>query len=77
MDEATSALDNDSENEIIKTTAEIAKDKIVILIAHRPSTLKAASKIAVFKDGEIVGYGSEEELLSGCDEFARLYAKKG
>ena len=77
MDEATSALDNDSENEIIKTTAEIAKDKIVILVAHRPSTLKAASKIAVFKDGEIVGYGSEEELLSGCDEFARLYAKKG
>ena len=76
MDEATSALDNDSENEIIKTTAEIAKDKIVILIAHRPSTLKAASKIAVFKDGEIVGYGSEEELLDSCDEFARLYAKK-
>lgn len=76
MDEATSALDNDSENEIIKTTAEIAENKIVILIAHRPSTLKAASKIAVFKDGEIVGYGSEEELLDSCDEFARLYAKK-
>jgi subfamily B ATP-binding cassette protein MsbA len=76
MDEATSALDNESEAEVMKATAEIAKERIVILIAHRLSTVKSASKIALFKDGKIVCQGSENELLSGCDEYSKLYAAK-
>jgi len=76
MDEATSALDNESEAEVMKAAAEIAKERIVILIAHRLSTLKAASKIALFKDGRIVCQGSEAELLRSCEEYASLYAAK-
>ena len=76
MDEATSALDNESEAEVMKVVAEIAKERIVILIAHRLSTLKAASKIALFKDGRIVCQGSETELLRSCEEYASLYAAK-
>ncbi len=76
MDEATSALDNESEAEVMKATAEIAKERIVILIAHRLSTLKAASKIALFREGEIVCQGSEEELLASCEEYKKLYGSK-
>lgn len=76
MDEATSALDNESEAEIMKVAAEIAKEKIVILIAHRLSTVKSASKIALFKEGRIVCQGSEEELLLSCEEYKKLYAKE-
>lgn len=77
MDEATSALDNESEAEVMKAAAEIAKERIVILIAHRLSTVKAASKIALFKEGQIVCQGSEEELLSSCEEYRKLYGKEG
>ncbi len=76
MDEATSALDNESEAEVMKATAEIAKERIVILIAYRLSTVKSASKIALFKDGQIICQGSEDELLSGCEEYAKLYGSK-
>jgi ATP-binding cassette, subfamily B, bacterial MsbA len=76
MDEATSALDNESEAEVMKATAEIAKERIVILIAHRLSTVKSASKIALFKDGQIICQGSEDALLSGCEEYAKLYGSK-
>jgi subfamily B ATP-binding cassette protein MsbA len=76
MDEATSALDNESEAEIMKVAAEIAKERIVILIAHRLSTVKSASKIALFKECRIVCQGSEEELLLSCEEYRKLYAKE-
>jgi subfamily B ATP-binding cassette protein MsbA len=76
MDEATSALDNESEAEIMKVAAEIAKERIVILIAHRLSTVKSASKIALFKEGRIVCQGSEEELLLSCEEYKKLYGKE-
>lgn len=76
MDEATSALDNESEAEVMKAAAEIAKERIVILIAHRLSTVKAASKIALFKEGQIVCQGSEDELLASCEEYRKLYGKE-
>ncbi len=76
MDEATSALDNESEAEVMKAAAEIAKERIVILIAHRLSTVKSASKIALFKEGQIVCQGSEDELLASCEEYRKLYGKE-
>jgi len=76
MDEATSALDNESEAEVMKAASEIAKERIVILIAHRLSTVKSASKIALFREGEIVCQGSEEELLASCEEYKKLYGNK-
>jgi len=44
-----------------------------IVIAHRLSTIKNATKIAVFKDGNIVCEGTEQELLNRCEEYQRLY----
>ena len=73
FDEATSALDNESESIITKVLDEISKDKITFVIAHRLSTIKNASKIVVFKDGEILCQDIEENLLKTCSEYKRLY----
>lgn len=53
LDEATSALDMHTEEAIKDTIAKIAKDKIVILVAHRPSTIALANKIYHFNKGEV------------------------
>ncbi|AXK48953.1 ABC transporter permease [Aliarcobacter trophiarum LMG 25534] len=73
LDEATSALDNKSESVISEVIEEVKKDRITFVIAHRLSTIKNASKIAVFKAGEIVDTGTQDELLSRCEEYQRLY----
>ena len=72
MDEATSALDNESERAITRALEEIRHDRILILIAHRPATLRLADRILVFEDGHLVGDGPEDELLATCAPFQRL-----
>jgi ATP-binding cassette, subfamily B, bacterial MsbA len=73
LDEATSALDNESESIISQVIDDVSVDKITFVIAHRLSTIKNASKIAVFKDGEIIDMNTEENLLKSCKEYQRLY----
>lgn len=73
LDEATSALDNESESIISEVIDEVSQDRFVFVIAHRLSTIKNADKIAVFRKGEIVCVGNEEELLNNCKEYQRLY----
>lgn len=73
LDEATSALDNESESIISEIIDEISANKITFIIAHRLSTIKSANKIAVFKKGNIIAQGSEEDLLNRCEEYKRLY----
>ena len=73
LDEATSALDNKSESLISKVIEEVSKDRITFVIAHRLSTIRNASKIALFKNGEIVDIGTQEELLANSTEYQRLY----
>ncbi|VAY86343.1 Phospholipid-lipopolysaccharide ABC transporter [hydrothermal vent metagenome] len=62
FDEATSALDNESELFIKQSIKELAKNKIVILIAHRISSIEYANKIFLFRDGEIVASGNSKDI---------------
>jgi len=71
LDEATSALDNKSESYISEVIDEISKDKIVIIIAHRLSSIKNVSKIAVFKKGEIKCFDKVKNIQN-CEEFKKL-----
>ncbi len=73
LDEATSALDNESESAITDVLEEVSKDKITFVIAHRLSTIRNANKIVVFKEGSIIGQGTQDELLNNCDEYKRLH----
>ncbi len=64
MDEATSNLDSKSENEVQTAMDALMKDRIVIIIAHRFSTIQNVDKIIVLGDGNIVDSGTPKELSS-------------
>jgi ATP-binding cassette subfamily B protein/subfamily B ATP-binding cassette protein MsbA len=63
FDEATSMLDNATEDNIISILLNSFKDKTIILIAHRLSTVVKANMIYVLQDGALVENGSHEQLL--------------
>lgn len=74
LDEATSALDSDSEIAIEKALSNIMKNKTVIAIAHRLSTLKNMDRIIVLDNGKIIEEGTIKELLKNKDgTFYHLY----
>ncbi|WP_417324481.1 ABC transporter ATP-binding protein [Halarcobacter sp.] len=62
FDESTSALDVHTEAKLFNDLKEFLKDKTVITIAHRLSTVKNANKIYVLNDGELVQSGTHDEL---------------
>jgi len=67
LDEATSSLDSESENAIQVSLEELMKNRTVIAIAHRLSTLKKMNRIIIIDDGSIIEDGSFEELLKKSD----------
>lgn len=74
LDEATSALDNQSEAVVQKAIDNLMKDRTVIVIAHRLSTVRHADKIVVVNYGKIVEMGSHTELIGNRDSiYAALY----
>lgn len=73
LDEATSALDNITEYKVQKSLDALAKDRTVITIAHRLSTVKNVNRVFVLKKGEIIEEGSHDELLKLNGEYRRLH----
>ena len=63
FDEATSMLDNETEDNIISQLLAVFKNRTIILIAHRLSTVKNADVIYVLKDGQVIEKGSHKNLL--------------
>ena len=63
LDEATSALDNETEEEIMKEIYDVSKDRTLIIIAHRLTTLKDCDRIFVINNGEI------ERTIKSVDEL--------
>ena len=76
LDEATSALDNATEILIQKSLDELCIGRTTLVVAHRLSTIKNASEIAVIDDGKIIEQGSHEDLLANNGMYAELYNKQ-
>ena len=74
LDAATSALDNKSEQVVQEALENLMKDRTVIVIAHRLSTVQNANKIIVVNDGRIVEEGTHHDLLEHQGAYAALYA---
>lgn len=74
FDEATSALDTESEQLVREAIDAATRNRTVIMIAHRLSTVLQADRIVVLEQGQIVGQGSHEELLRSCPRYRKLYA---
>lgn len=73
LDEATSSIDSESEALIQHATDVITKDRTSIIVAHRLSTIKNASKILVIEKGEIVEQGNHNELINKGGYYKKLY----
>ncbi len=73
MDEPSSALDPLAEYRLNQELNEIAKDKTVIFISHRLSTVRDADCIYMMENGKIVEAGTHEELLSRGGKYAAMW----
>ena len=65
LDEPTSNVDAENESSIQKALERLCKDRTVLIIAHRLSTVRNADKILVMHKGKIAESGTHEELLAG------------
>lgn len=72
LDEATSALDAENEKIIHDNLQEFFKNRTVIIIAHRLSTVKNADKIIVLKNGEVIEEGSHVGLVAEKGSYFHL-----
>lgn len=74
LDEPTAALDPYAENEIYTSFNSLIGDKTAIYISHRLSSCRFCNKIAVFDNGEIIQYGSHDELLKAKGkQYEKMY----
>ncbi|WP_414625081.1 ABC transporter ATP-binding protein [Calothrix sp. CCY 0018] len=74
LDEPTSAIDSQAEYEIFDRFRNLTKDKMVVLISHRFSTVRMADKIVVIEQGEVLETGTHEELLQAKGRYATLFS---
>lgn len=73
LDEPTASIDAEAEAKIFEKLESLPKNKTVILISHRFSTVRRADQICVVKDGTIEELGTHDELMQLEKTYARLF----
>ncbi|NFF79389.1 ABC transporter ATP-binding protein [Clostridium sporogenes] len=73
LDEITSDLDSKSEVEIMSLLNQLKRKYTIITVAHRISSILYCPNIIVMDNGEIVGMGDHEKLITECDSYIDLY----
>jgi ATP-binding cassette subfamily B protein len=76
LDDALASVDTQTEDRILNHLREIMRGRTTIFISHRVSTVRNADRIAVLHDGEIVEYGTHDELIACDGYYTELYNKQ-
>ena len=71
-----SALDNITEKSIYKTINDLMKNKTILIISHRLSTIEDSDIIYVVDNGKIDSFGSHEELLKNSKIYKKLQIRE-
>jgi len=74
LDEATSSLDTESERIVQEAINELMKNRTVLVIAHRLSTVRNADEIIVLDQGEIAERGTHHFLIQQNGIYQKLVA---
>lgn len=77
LDEATANLDRISERLVSQAFEVLAKDRTMIIVAHRLSTIKNADKIIVMETGKVVGVGTHQQLKETNSAYQNLIKREG
>ena len=72
LDEATNALDTINEQKIVEALDNVFKDKTVVVVAHRLSTIRKADQIVVMQNGMIAEIGNHESLMKLEQKYYQL-----
>jgi ATP-binding cassette, subfamily B, bacterial len=73
MDEPTASLDARAEYDLFETMRELFRDRAVLLISHRFSSVRMADRIYVLEDGEVVQSGKHDDLMAAGGLYAELF----
>ncbi|OUZ07634.1 iron ABC transporter ATP-binding protein [Aeromicrobium sp. PE09-221] len=72
LDEATALTDPESQHQIQQALSDLARDKTVLLIAHRPEAIKGVDQIVLVESGRVLATGTHSELMAHPG-YARLW----
>jgi ATP-binding cassette subfamily B protein/subfamily B ATP-binding cassette protein MsbA len=75
LDEPTSSLDALSEESVFAALRQLRQGRTTIVIAHRLSTVRDASRILVLHEGRLIAQGTHDELLASSDLYRRMCAR--
>lgn len=75
LDEPTSALDMESEHKLMMTLHSLKKDLIILVISHRPASIKMSDQIILMAAGELEDVGPYKELVERNDHFRDMMAR--
>lgn len=73
LDEPTSAIDAKAENQIFNTVEKLSRDKTVIIISHRFSTVRNADRIIIIDKGKVIESGTHQDLIKLKGRYAKLF----
>lgn len=72
LDDPLSALDVHTEARVEAALREVLRETTALVVAHRPSTVMLADRVALLSEGRITAVGTHQELLRSSEEYAWL-----